>query len=351
MFCRNNGKLYLEYEAYGRTVQKSTRLPDTPLNRSMIQKEVIPALQAKILRGDFSVDVPKKFSHYSEIFLRSKIHNKTYKRITMHVEQINVYFGDIRIDKIKRSDIKNWVQDMLETRSPKTVRNYMASLVGVIDVAIDHEVIHNNVARNIKLPEHDVEEIEPFTDDEVRRILDAADGFLKLYLAIGFFTGMRMGEILGLMWSDIDLDKKVIRVRRSVVDGNVTTPKTKKSIREVPILDDLLPYLEFTGKSLWLFVKADGFRVNRFGENHYREWRVLLATLGIKYRKPYATRHTFIVSMLKHSDMSIMQIAQLVGHSTTQMIIRNYGKFIKGEHLKVDRKLKLFTDKSADSSA
>lgn len=47
----------------------------------------------------------------------------------------------------------------------------------------------------------------------------------------------------------------------------------------------------------------------------------------------------------------MLQIAQMSGHNTTQMIIQNYGKCIKGEHLKVDRDLKLFTDKSADSTA
>jgi len=71
---------------------------------------------------------------------------------------------------------------------------------------------------------------------------------------------------------------------------------------------------------------------------------------GIEYRKLYTTRHTFIASMLKHSDLSILEIAQMAGHTiTTQMIIQNYGKYIQGEHLKIDKSLKLFTDKSADS--
>ena len=77
----------------------------------------------------------------------------------------------------------------------------------------------------------------------------------------------------------------------------------------------------------------------------------LLEECNLAYRKPYATRHTYIVTMLKNSNLSILQIAQIVGHTTTQMIIQNYGKYIKGEHLKLDRNLKLFTDKSADSTA
>jgi len=55
--------------------------------------------------------------------------------------------------------------------------------------------------------------------------------------------------------------------------------------------------------------------------------------------------------MLKYSELSILEVAQIVGHTTTQMIVQHYGKFIKGEHLKVDRSLKLFTDKNADNKA
>jgi len=46
-----------------------------------------------------------------------------------------------------------------------------------------------------------------------------------------------------------------------------------------------------------------------------------------------------------------MEIAQIVGHTTTQIIVQNYAKYIKGEHLRIDRNLKLFTDKSADRLA
>jgi len=352
MFRRSNGKLYLEYEAYGKIVQKSTRLDDTPQNRALVKKEVIPALQRKILRGELSKEKPKKFSYYSELFLRGKTHLKTYKRVQMHVASINAFFGDMYIDQIKRADIKDWINDMLFTRSPKTVRNYMSSVRGVIDIAIDKEHITHNVAHNIKLPPHTPAEVEPFTEEEVKLVINSAKSeFLKLYLAIGFYTGLRTGEILGIMYSDIDFKNKVINIRRSISEGKITSPKTQKSIRQVPLLDDLLPYIKKPNRSLWLFSRADGTNMGRFGENRYKEWRALLKECNLKYRKPYVTRHTFIVTMLKNSDLSIMQIAQMTGHTTTQMIIQNYAKYIKGEHLKVDRKLKLFTDKSADNTA
>ncbi|KIM07807.1 MAG: hypothetical protein KU28_04960 [Sulfurovum sp. PC08-66] len=63
---------------------------------------------------------------------------------------------------------------------------------------------------------------------------------------------------------------------------------------------------------------------------------------GIVHRKLYTTRHTFIVTMLKKSNLSVIEIAQIVGHTTTQMIIKHYAKYIKDEHLRIDRNIKLF---------
>ena len=124
-----------------------------------------------------------------------------------------------------------------------------------------------------------------------------------------------------------------------------------EELQTVPILSDLMPYLENLLKTKWLFPKKNGNLYARVPGQKKEEWKLLLQDCDIKYRKLYATRHTFIVSMLKHSNLSILEIAQMAGHSSTQMIIQNYGKFIKGEHLKIDREIKLFTDNSADSAA
>ena len=352
MFKRSNGKLYLEYMAYGKTVQKSTRLLDTRKNRTLIKKEVIPALQRKIISGELNQEKPKTFSYYSEVYLSDKTHLKTYKKVEKYVESVNAVFGNIQIDLLKKSDIKDWAREMLLSRTPKTVRNYLTSIRGVIDIAIDKEVLKHNVAHNLKLPSHKAKEVEPFTPSEVQKLLKHANDFYKLYLALGFYTGLRTSEILTLMQSDIDFKRRVISVKRSMSEGKLSSPKTEKSIREVPIFDDLVPYLKNISKeSLWIFPKEDGSYLKGTHGNHYREWCQLLEECEIPYRKLYTTRHTFIVSMLKYSDLSILEIAQMAGHTTTQMIIQNYGKYIKGEHLKIDKSLKLFTDKSTDSIA
>jgi integrase len=77
MYRRSNGKLYLEYEVNGKIIQKSTRLKDTPKNRVLIKKEVIPELQRKILLGEVGKGKPKTFAYYSKQYLKDKSYLKS----------------------------------------------------------------------------------------------------------------------------------------------------------------------------------------------------------------------------------------------------------------------------------
>ena len=81
MFRRSNGVLYVEYEAYGKIVQKSTRLKDTLQNRALVKKEVIPILEGKILRGDLLKEKPKEFQFYSDLYLKEKMYLKSFFQI------------------------------------------------------------------------------------------------------------------------------------------------------------------------------------------------------------------------------------------------------------------------------
>ena len=233
--------------------------------------------------------------------------------------------------------------------------SFQTEFRGVFSTAIDSEDIKENPADNIPLPKHTKQQIEPFSSEDVSIILNQSNEWFRLFLAISFYTGMRTGEVLALTRSDIDIKNRVIHIKRSISKvkgkGKMTTPKTEGSIRDVPILEDLVPYLKHLPKTIWLFPTNEGRHYYAVSGQKKTEWTKLLSDCNIPYRKLYATRHTFIVSMLKNSDLSILEIAQIVGHDSTQMIIQNYGKFIKGEHLKIDRKIKLFTDKSADSIA
>lgn len=336
---KTSSKLYLQYKVDGKIRQKSTGLDDTPANRRLLKNKVIPALESKIVSGELSERTPEIFNIYADMYIASKDNKKTALEIARKVERLKKRFGKMPVDKIKRRDVKEFAAELLKTVSPKTVRGYIGIIRAILNIAIDYEDITVNPAYNIELPTHRKKEIEPFTPDEVSRLIDAADGWFKNFLAISFYTGLRTGEALALMQKDIDFDTMQIRVERSVSKGIVSTPKTTNGIRYVPIFENTLPFIKVqikTSKSLYLFPGRNG-KCMHGSDSLKKRWKKACEDAGVEYRKIYATRHTFITSMLKSGMVSVLELAQMVGHANTEPIIKNYARYIKGEHLKIDR--------------
>ena len=337
-------KLYLQYIVEGKRRQKSTGLDDTLANRKLLKSKVIPQLEAKIASGELTLDKkPVKFDEYAQKYIILKDDKKTAIEIAQKVELIMRYFNGRDITTIKRGEIREFATHLLETRTPKTVRNYIGVLKGIFDMAIDYEAISVNPAKDIKLPQHKKAEIEPFTPAEVERLILNADGWFKNFLAISFYTGMRTGEVLGLMQGDIDFAAQTIRVSRSVSRGQVTTPKTSSGIRTIPMFDIVKPYIkdQMSQRTMFLFTGQDGEHL--YGADSLRKyWRDVCKRSRVNYRKIYSTRHTFITAMLKSGTVSIMELAQIVGHANSEPIMKNYARFITGEQLKLNRALNPF---------
>ena len=345
------GMLYLTYYHESDRVRKSTGLPDTSKNRKFIENEVIPSLELELKYGTEEVIIPD-FGHYADIYLSEQINRlkahtfKKYKRILEN--EILPFFGDSQIDQIKSTDVRIWVNRQLEKVKPKTVSEKLTIVRMIFRFAFEDETINRNPVDSIRLPEHEQPTIEPFTVDEVNLLLNSVEGWYRNYLAFAFYTGMRVGEQLALKWSDIDMVKRKIHVRRSISHGSETSPKTKGSIRQIPIFDVLFPYFENqyrnTGLSnSYIFVsKLTGSAFHDASTIRENHWVPLIKRVGIPYRQQKNTRHTFAVQMLNSGTMRITDISRLMGHTSTQMIITRYAKFIKSEEIKIDKKHDLF---------
>jgi len=332
-------KLYLQYYVNEVRKQKSTGLEDTPTNRKLLRNKVIPQLEIKIMNGDIDKKKPTLFKIYAEKYLASKDHLKTAHELGNKVGRLTKRFGSREVTALKRVDIREYSTELLKTVSPKTVRNYIGIMGAILDIAIEYDEISENPAHHIKLPQHTKPTVTPFTPEEVEKLIQSTDGWFKNFLAISFYTGMRTGEVLGLMHGDIDISNGILKVVRSVGKGRVSTPKTESGRRRVPIFNQVIPYLQEQmrgSKSLYLFSCVEGRHL--YGASSLkRHWKRACEDAGVEYRKVYTTRHTFITSMLKSGAVSILELAQMVGHSNTEPIMKNYAMFIEGEHLKISR--------------
>ncbi|MEA1917408.1 MAG: site-specific integrase [Campylobacterota bacterium] len=339
-------KLHIHYTYNGVRNRKATGLDATNENIKLLEDKVIPELMQKLLVG---YQKPKNFAYYFEKFVQYHKADKSFHNRIYIYNKVNAFFKDFDVDKIKRLDIKEYL-DTLKMKD-KTKKDYLHCIKGVLDIALDDEMIERNFATDIRFKASIKEQVEVFSSDNVEKLLKNADGILKNLLAFLFFTGTRTGEALGIMLKDID--ENSISINRSISKGRITTPKTVGSIRKVPILHELREYLsnqiEISKKnnSLYLF-EYNGTYI-KDSTFFKRRWKDLLIKCNIEHKRMYQTRHTFITNMLNSSKFKVMDIAQIVGHSSPQMILTTYAGFIKDNSIKIDDNFKLFDTKLTQS--
>jgi integrase len=352
-----NGILYVQFYIEGKLKQKSLKKPYTKENVKFAKKHIVPQLERKILSGEYKQlnKKAKEFEYYASIYLRQKENLKSYDEYkNIVVNQLFPLFKHKKVNEITKGEIKEWIDKRLQEISPKRMRNILNILIAILDIAIEYEHIKTNPAKNIKLPSHKtIREMKPFTEEEVKLLIKNAEGQFKNYLAVAFYTGMRPGEIIALTLSDINLDEMYINVNKRVRKGKTDTPKTKNSVRKVPILKSLVPYIEDLIKkakekqTFNLFTTKTGKRYYSSDKLH-KEWYSLLEKCKLKKRVMYNTRHTFATLAIKRG-VPIFNVSQILGHRNTQETLETYAKFINNEHLNIRRDIDLFTDTSTDS--
>lgn len=172
---------------------------------------------------------------------------------------------------------------------------------------------------------------EPFNTDEMTLIISQLDAPMANQFTFAFWTGLRTGETIALRVNDLQLDKNRILVRRSLSRGVLKTTKTDKQ-RWVNLLPPAKAAIERQLELLkapggWVF--PNPFTLRRWANDAKitRRWTNALARAGVRYRRPYQTRHTF-ASMMLSAGENIMYVAQQMGHADWSMLVKVYADWI-----------------------
>jgi integrase len=182
--------------------------------------------------------------------------------------------------------------------------------------------------KRLKQPRPDV---EPFTLEEVRRILEAVRPDFKAYYTLRFFTGLRSSEVHGLRWSNVDLEARQLHVREAFVQNRFEGTKTDGSRRTVELNGLVVSALETQqkvtgGADKLVFSTSNGMPMNDTNITR-RVWDPLLRNLELKRRRPYQTRHTAATLWLAAGE-NPEWIARQMGHTTTEMLFRVYSRYV-----------------------
>ncbi|WP_448384075.1 tyrosine-type recombinase/integrase, partial [Desulfosoma sp.] len=243
------------------------------------------------------------------------------------------------------------VQKIREGLNSKTVKNIKNCLSSILAYAHHpEEFIDRNPVLGVKIPKPEWElptrEPDPFSREE-RQVLEDVyrENFPEYYplIVTAFRTGLRMGELAGLQWGDIDFHKRILRVQRNVVHGQVTTPKSRSGKRDVRFTRQVAIELQNLRKKRkeqalrngwgdvpeWIFCNESG---NPMDPDNFRKrvWNRAMDKSGLRRRTPHDMRHTYATLRLSKGD-PLAEVAKEMGHSSAQITFQIYYKWLPSE--------------------
>lgn len=230
------------------------------------------------------------------------------------------YLGKRRLDDIRARDVDRLTSTLAKKLSPKSVNNVLNLLSNMLGVARDWELIAVVPKVHwLKVPKPEFR----FLDfDEAGRLVEgaASEPEWQAMLTVALNTGMRLGELLALRWSDIDLKAGRLVVRQNVSRGIVGTPKNGRT-REIPLNRRALAVLKGHRhlRGPLVFCAEDG----RMLTKNECKWPLKRAQrkAGIIALGWHDLRHTF-ASHLVMRGVPMKAVQELLGHATMEMTMR-----------------------------
>jgi integrase len=173
-------------------------------------------------------------------------------------------------------------------------------------------------------------EVRAYSDAEVESVLSRSVGANRLFYWLAAETGMRAGELCGLRVCDVDLNRRVVRIREAVWRGGVQSPKTPNAIREIPIPPEIVDALrEHIGHRTenFVFITKNGtpWNADLVLKRHLRR------KLGVTNGNLHMFRHTFATRQL-HAEVPISVVSKILGHSSISTTLNIYAHVL-AEHI------------------
>ena len=358
------GNYYAVFRVNGKQKWVNLEIPVTEENKQMaylaMQKEIYKQTTGEgcndnILFEDF-LDVwlndikafvkPSTWEGYSKVVngkIKPNFKDKRYRLRDLKPIQFNRFFVHLQLYGNSRDG---------GGLRKKAVKNIKGVLSSVFSYAEDNDFIESNIIRKTKLPKFDGEpEFEPtiYEIGQINELLNYArvtESKATLFLYLVVFTGARKGELLGLTWDNVDFDNNTIHIKYNRTGSKketvytVTTPKSKKSIRTIPVKQEIMDMLKAekalqeNNKKLlksyyhtydydFVIRKADGSLYNPNSIN--RIINKMIEKLGL----PHCRIHDFremAATILDSQGVSLSDIATFLGHADTRTTERIYIK-------------------------
>ena len=318
---------------------------------------VASKIRAKLKLGEFDFEEEKPiptFKEYADSWIKTTVPAtckastlRDYKDILrLHVLPV---FGELKVTEISRGKVKDFLLEKINNSyAASTVTHIKNVISGVLNKALDDEVIQANPAHRLgkifKVRDRK-ETIDPLTYEELRLLLDAVQKHYPEHYALFLLlarTGMRIGEALGLQWSDLDFAGRFISVKRSLVRGRISTPKNGKERRtdmSLQLAGALRAHeLESKKKGLalglgdlpeYVFTNEKGGQIDKDIWRR-RVFCKVLQRAGLRRVRIHDLRHTYATLRISKGD-NIADVSNQLGHHSPKLTWDVYYHWIPGK--------------------
>jgi integrase len=298
--------------------------------------------------------------HWLEHTIKPNARPRSYESFEIIIRRhIIPELGQVRLEKLSPQNVQGLLDRKLRGGlAPQTVVHIRMVLRTALNQAMKWSLIARNPAALVDPPRMPRGEIRPLTAEEARRFLDAAKGErLEALYTLALFSGLRRGEILGLRWSDVDLEERALRVNQAIqrVGGKLRAAETKteRSRRTISLPSTIVAVLRahrvhqlqerLIAGSLWqdsglVFMSRVGTPVEP--RNLHRDFVRVLKVAKVPRIRFHDLRHS-AASLLLAQGVPLRMIMEQLGHSSIALTANTYAHVMPAAMRDVADKMEL----------
>lgn len=281
--------------------------------------------------------------------IKPSVKSSTYSRYYNIVEKhIVPYFVKTKIANVNNSIVEDFIQEKYKNGrldgkgglSPKSVHDIYSILIQIIKFAEKKNYI-NNFLYNVTLPKLEQYSCNVFNNSDkikLERYVRLGTDLKKLGILLVMYTGIRIGELCALKWSDIDIENGSLSITKTLqriknTDKNIETktkiiiaqPKSQKSIRIIPLQSFLVEILkDFKNKYSDNAYLLTGSELKHTEPRAYEKiYKSYLKQCNISNIKFHALRHTFATTAVE-KNFDPKSLSEILGHSTVRFTLDRY---------------------------